>query len=665
METFLTFTFAGLFAGAAYSVAASGVVLTYSTTRVFNLAHGATAMLMAYLYWQLHVGAHMQSLLAALIVMFVFAPIFGIIMQKFVMKGLGDAPVGVSLVVTLGLFVLLIGLAQQFWPSTNGISRSFKQFFGYAGFVIGGKGGYNLSYFYIITILLSGAVAGGLYFLLYRTRTGTAMRAAVDNAELLQLFGSSSDRVQMASWATGTSLAALAGILLVAGNTMDYFGLTFLVMNSFAAALFGRLQSLPMTFAGAMGLGLLTAYFVGYGPHGSVFSNIQASLPIISMLVILIFMPQVRLRVGQVKGILAANVPSGGRSLRSAGGFAVAVVAALPLLSAVNTERFGTALVFAIVMLSLVLLTGYGGYVSLAQLSFVGVGAVVVAKMNTGSPVAVVIAVLVSAAVGALVALPVLRLTGLYLALATLSFGLLMDNLLFGANFMFGFGGSLNAKRMSLFGVSLHNNKVYILFLAVVFALIGVGILAVRRGPIGRLLIAMRDSPAACGTLGLNMQWFRIGLFSASAGIAGLAGALGAGLTGIISAPTFATFQSLLVLLLAVVAGATTITGAFLGGLMLMLLPVIQATVPSLSGAMFLIVGFGAIMLARDPNGLANMFFRAVRSVVPTIPALARFTPAVAGSAPAAEASEPVEATDAGEAPMLVTEGKVAHHGVA
>ena len=127
----------------------------------------------------------------------------------------------------------------------------------------------------------------------------------------------------------------------------------------------------------------------------------------------------------------------------------------MPLLGATNTQRLGIALAYGISMLSLVLLTGYGGYVSLAQLSFVGVGAAVVAKMNTTSPMAVVMAVVIAAAVGALVALPVLRLTGLYLALATLAFGQLMDKLVFQANFMFGFNGSLNAKRMSLFGITL------------------------------------------------------------------------------------------------------------------------------------------------------------------------------------------------------------------
>jgi len=461
----------------------------------------------------------------------------------------------------------------------------------------------------------------------------------------------------MASWAIGSSLAALAGIMLVSVVGLDYYNLTFLVIAAFAAAMLGRLQSLPLTFVGALALGLFQSYAVGYGPQGQLLQGLQTSLPTFMLFVILIFVPQVRLRVGQVKGIVAANVPSGRRALNAAGGFAVVIMLIVPLLSATNTQRLGIALAYGVTMLSLVLLTGYGGYVSLAQLSFVGVGAAVVAKMNTTSPVAVVMAVVVAAAVGALVALPVLRLTGLYLALATLAFGQLMDKLVFQANFMFGFNGSVNAKRMSLFGITLGSptgsSAAYVVLMAVVFAGVGIGILVLRRGPIGRLLIAMRDSQAACGTLGLNMRWFRVGLFSASAGIAGLAGAMLAGLRGSISAQDFQTFQSLLVLLLAVVAGVTTVSGAFLGGVLLMLLPVLQATFPSAAGLVFLVVGFGAIMLGRDPNGLANLFYRTVRTVAPQIPWLQRWQQ---DPAPV----EPVQAELAS-----ITEGQVAGHGAA
>jgi branched-chain amino acid transport system permease protein len=141
----------------------------------------------------------------------------------------------------------------------------------------------------------------------------------------------------------------------------------------------------------------------------------------------------------------------------------------------------------------------------------------------------------------------------------------------------------------------------------------------------------MRDSPAACGTLGLDMRWFRVALFGLSAGMAGLAGGLFAGLRGTIGAADFQLFNSLPLLLLAVVCGVTSVTGAALGGVGLMLLPVLQSSRPELAGLVFAVLGFGAVALGRDPNGLANQLFRVgraldrrfgdrVRSVVPLMP---------------------------------------------
>lgn len=605
MNEFLAYSITGLFTGAAYAIAASGLVLTYTTTRVFNLGHGAISMVMAFIYWQLTVREHVPIALAVVLVLFVIAPLLGVVLERVLMRDLGDAPVSVSLVVTIGLFVFLIGVAQQFWPATA-FRDPVPYFFNSAGFTVGT---FLVSYHNVLTIGLSVVVAGSLYVLLNRTRVGTSMRAVVDNKELLELFGASSRRISMASWAIGSSLAALAGILLVSYVGLDYYNLTFLVINAFAAAMLGRLRSLPLTFVGAVALGLGQAYAVGYLPTTQLFDGFQASLPTFLLFVVLIFVPQVRLRVGQLKGIVSAPVPSASGVLRAGVVLIGAVFAALPMLSATNAERVGFALAYAIVMLSLVLLTGYGGYVSLAQLSFMGIGAAVVAKMHTSSPLAIVVAVLIAAAVGAVVALPVLRLTGLYLALATLAFAFLMDKLVFQANFMFGFNGSLPAQRVEILGLHFGSTDSYLVLMAVTFTLVSAGLLALRRGTIGRLLIAMRDSPAACATLGFNQRWFRVGLFATSAAIAGLAGALFAGLRESATPLDFQAMTGLVLVLLAVVCGVTSMTGALLGGFLLMLLPVLQSQFHTLGGLEFLVIGVGAVSLGRDPNGIANHLF--------------------------------------------------------
>jgi branched-chain amino acid transport system permease protein len=194
--------------------------------------------------------------------------------------------------------------------------------------------------------------------------------------------------------------------------------------------------------------------------------------------------------------------------------------------------------------------------------------------------------------------------------------------------------------------------------MCVVFLVVGLLLLAVRRGPVGRLLIALRDSQTACSTLGLNHRVFRVAVFSASAGIAGLAGALLAGLYRFADPAQFQTLQSLPLLLIAVVAGVTTVSGAFVGGILLMLVPVVQATAPSYSGVVFLVIAGGAILLARDPNGLVNLFFKAARSLAPRVPLPPRLRRVVAGR----RASQSVAAELVADA---VPEPQVAGHGVA
>lgn len=167
----------------------------------------------------------------------------------------------------------------------------------------------------------------------------------------------------------------------------------------------------------------------------------------------------------------------------------------------------------------------------------------------------------------------------------------------------------LDAERLSILGRRIESTDGYVFTMLVFFVLMAILLLVLRRGALGRVLIAMRDSPAACGTLGLDMRWFRVGLFGVSAGMAGLAGALYAGLRGIIGANDFQSFGSLTLLLLAVVFGVTSVTGAALGGVGLMLLPVMQSENPSIAGLIFAVIGFGAVLLGRDPNGLANHMF--------------------------------------------------------
>jgi branched-chain amino acid transport system permease protein len=604
MSSFIAYTLFGLFSGAAYAIAASGLVLTYSTTRVFNVAHGAFGMLLSFVFWDFSVRQGMPRLLALALVLFVVAPVIGWFIARFVARDLGDAPASVSLVVTVALLVLCIGATIQIWPLE---SRTVLPFF--AGHTFG-LGSATITAHQLITVLASVLVAAGLYGLLTRTRIGTAMRASVDNPELLRLFGGKPEQVAALAWMIGISLAGLGGILLVSTVGLDYYALTLLVINAYAAATLGRLTNLPLTFVGAMGLGLLTSYFPGYVHLDGFLAQLQTVLPALFLFAVVVALPQAQLRIGQVKGIVSAPLPSLSRTMGWSGGLLVVVALLAGTLSEANLLVVGRAAAFGIVMLSMVLLTGYGGHISLAQLAFAGVGALTYAKLDEPNLYGLAVSVLVSAAIGALVALPVLRLTGLYLALATLAFASIMDKVVFQADWAFGFNGLLPAGRLSFVGHSVSSTGGYVFLMAVFLVLVAWAVLLLRRGVVGRLLIATRDSAAACGTLGLDVRWFRVGLFALSAGLAGLGGALYAGLRQNIGSGDFIYFNSLLLLLFAVVAGVTSVSGAVIGGVGLTALPELQSSYPSVAGMFFVAIAVFAILLAKEPNGVAGYLFR-------------------------------------------------------
>ena len=622
MSEFLAFTVIGIVAGSTYAIAASGLVLTYATSNVFNIAHGAVGMVMTFLYWEVSVNQGWPVWVALPFVLLVAAPAFGLFLERVMMRRLTDAPVAISLVVTVGLLVACIGAAEVIWPPAG---RNILEFFPGKGVELGSV---RVTVHQIITFAVAGGVALGLYVLLNRTRTGTAMRAVVDNRELLALHGARPSVLSGLSWAMGSSLAALAGILIAPQLTLGYVELTLLVVSAYAAAMVGRLKNLPKTFLGALLLGLLTSYgqwVVQYIPKdvvdssGGLVQGTRVALPTLFLLAVMLVMPHEKLRVGRLSGTTLPRLPSWRKTLVWSGVFLVAVYELTGTLSEADTSRFGQALCLSLIMLSLVLLTGYGGDVSLCQMSFVGVGAIITARTFHGiTPVSVVSAFLVTAAVGVLVAVPALRLRGLYLGLGTMAVAAAMDNMVFPTKllgFKF-FQGSITITRPHL----LRTERAMVMAVAVTFVLTAMVVLAIRRGKYGRFLLASRDSQAACATLGFSTTTVRVLVFAVSAGLAGVAGVLYTGMRVSVGSDDFTYFKSLPILLFAAVAGLTSVSGALLGGLFYGTLPIIADRWPSQAPLAYIVLLGGILALGGNPNGLVHQLFSAGRRVMHRFP---------------------------------------------
>jgi branched-chain amino acid transport system permease protein len=569
-------------------------------------------MFMAFLFWELHVNHGWPTIPAVIVVVFVLAPLFGALVERVLMRGLAGAPATTTMIVTVGLMVALMGVALSLWdPQTP---RQMPKFFGNSGFVIGG---YHATWNDAITMITAIAVAIGLRLLLFRTRIGTAMRAVVDDRNLVSLNGGRPAWISMLAWAIGASTAAMAGILLAPVLSLDVLVLTLLVVNAYAAALVGRLKSLPVTFFGALGLGLLQSYATLLGVKipglSSLLAQIQPALPTIILFVVLLLLPEGRLRTARLAGGTSPRVP---RLLESVGGaiaFVVVAAIAVQFLPGVQLIHTGEGLALGLIMLSLVLLFGYGGQASLCQMSFVGIGAYAAGAFGDGSLFSVVMAVLIAAPIGALVALPAMRLQGLYLALATLAFAVLMDYLVFPR--LFGFNGSKDVTRLHTPFFAFNSDKAYVVLLAVAFGVVGIIVLALRRGRFGRRLSAMRDSPAACTMLGMNIPRTKLAVFTISAALAGFAGALFGGLRQSVGQMDFQMALSLPLLLILTATGVTSVSGALVGGLAFAYLPVILPTDVLGNGGVFMAAGLGAIAISRNPNGAIYRVFERLREL--------------------------------------------------
>ncbi len=617
MEKFLIFTIVGLSLSAIYAIIASGLVLTYTTTGIFNFAHGAIGMLAAFAYWQLRFDWGWPAPVALVVVIGVIAPLFGLLLERVIMRGLSGTSEATKLVVSISLLVGLIGLANIIWEP--GKSRPMSKFFQGQSLDLGVT---TITYQEAITIVVAVLVAVGLRWLLRRTRIGVSMRANVDDRSLTLLNGARPDRIALFSWATGAALAAVGGILIAPSLSLESGSLSLLIINAYAAAIFGRLRSLPLTFVGAIIIGLTEGYLTGYLPgDNSYLAGLRPAAAVIILFIALLLVPNPRLRTrSQLREYFPS--PSRGGTLAVAGSvFALAVVM-VTTLDTGSLISYGPVFSLGIVALSLVPLVGFAGQISLAQLTFGGIGAIAVAHHGVGgSPLGLLLAMVFAGAVGALVALPVARLSGIYLALATAAFAVAMDRWIFNLpDFDIGpvhislFNqNSTSIDALSVFGYRFDTQGRLLLLAAGAFSLSLLVVAALRWSRFGRQLVAMRDSEAACATFGLNLRWPRVGVFALSAAIAGLGGALYGMQLGTVAPARYDLLTGLPIFILVVVGGAGLVGSSLFAGISLFgLLPLTAGLGPIFAKLSTVTIGLTGIGLGRNPSGALPLMSEAV-----------------------------------------------------
>jgi len=469
-----------------------------------------------------------------------------------------------------------------------------------------------------ITIMVAVGLAIGLRILLFRTRIGIAMRAVVDNRDLAALGGARSTVLSSFAWALGCSLAALAGILLAPETAdMSTTTLTFLIITAFAAAVVGRLRSLPLTYLGALILALATHWMGSFLKFSDRWTNVPDALPTIMLFIVLLLLPRAEIqfaRIGQIKRVeRVSSVRDTAIGMLAL--LVVMILACVFVLSSSNpthVSQITVGMCTALVALSLVPLTGWAGQVSLAPLAFAGIGAVAYTRLGGahGSIWAVLLAALVTVPIGALFAFPAMRLQGLYLALATLAFAAMVEDVFYTQPFAIG-PGERSVQGVHIFGINFANSqsphpKPLLILVTVVFGLCGIGVVALRRSAFGRRLVALRDSEAASVTVGVNVLETKLAVFALSAGIAGFAGAFFAMSFGTLNgAQGFQMIAGLPVVLALVIGGVGFVSGALFAGVFGLGLVIIQADwhISLWLGLGYLAPGLAVLGIIQQPSG--------------------------------------------------------------
>jgi ABC-type branched-subunit amino acid transport system permease subunit len=459
----------------------------------------------------------------------------------------------------------------------------------------------------LIVVALALASAGGLAAFFRYSRMGVSMRAVVDDPSLLALAATSPTRVRRLAWGIGSAFAAGSAILIVPSLGLDAGLLTLLVVQAFGAAAIGAFSSLPWTYFGGLVVGIGAALTTKYVAHTAWLAGLPPSFPFLVLFVALVALPKRLLVHGQSERRIVATwrrqVSTRTRTIGYAG--LLALLIAVPFFAGTRQLVYTNGLIFAVVFLSLHLLVRTSGQVSIAHAGFAAVGASTFANLSHGAGlpwlVALLLAGLVTVPVGAVVALPAIRLSGVYLAVATFGFGIILQRIFFQTSIMFGSVGTRIATRPDLPGIDLTTDRgFYFVVLGVVVCMCALTML-VHRSRLGRLLRSLAGSPLALELSGASVNLTKVLVFCISAFMAGIAGALFASLAVHISTSGFDSSNSLLWLAVLVIAGSGEVVPAFIAGAALAVFPsYISSYVSSTTLQNYLPVIFGvsAIFMA-------------------------------------------------------------------
>jgi branched-chain amino acid transport system permease protein len=641
----------GLPPGAVYALVAIGFALTYKTSGVFNFAFGAQAYVSAAMFFKMRVVWEWGIVPSVLISVFVLAPAIGLLLERLIFRSLRTTAALPKLVLTIGLSVAIPSLFDELanykiLPGTTpeGIVNDGNNVF-YDPF---GSYSFNRNELVAMGVALFASIA--LAALFKFTALGLRMRSVVESSRLTELNGIAADRISAFSWALSSLFAGMAGVLIAPRfqtlSAPDFF---HLMVVAIAAAAIGRLVSLPLALFGGLGLGFFIAELNTFLPRWSaqhtwlqpIQDNLTPAIPFVVLFLVLIFLPGIRKARDTGDPLAGVDPPpgiSGGVRLdpkrvlygRIATIVSLGVIGTIVLTRADASWLFivTQAVLMSLIFLSITIITGMAGEISLCQGAFAAIGGFVVFQLSFEHSIppllAAVAGAVTAALVGALLSLPIRRLGGVWTAIATLAFAYFFDAVMVKMTWISGGVSVLQgtvAPRPSLGPIDFDSDKSFLVLSVVALVVITLIVVALQSGTFGKSLAAVRGSEVAAQSIGISPARGRMLAFGISAGIASFGGAMLAMQQENVNYPTnFPPFAALFWVVVVVVLGVRSVKGALWAGAAFSLFdPVllkgeifgwilrspenIPDFFPLSSSWLYILFGLGAIQFAKHPEG--------------------------------------------------------------
>lgn len=629
----LQYLVAGLVLGGIYAIAATGLVVTYQSAGVLNFAFGAMAFTVARFYYFLNTEHSWSIVPAALLAILGLGPALGLLLYGVVFRHLRVCSTLVKVLATIGISVALpatdtVIFGNQTILQAPGLAPLPVRVFNFLGVPV--TLDQVIVYIVVVVLLVSGFV------ILRYTDVGLQIRALVDSPAMTALSGTNPGRMSTAVWAVSSTIAGLVGVLVAPINGLDPGQMSLLMVAAFAAVLAGKLRSLPIAAGVGLGMGVASA-LVQYGlPPASVYTaDLLYAIPFLTMVGFLAYFIIRQGSVAEVTGVGGtldrAIRPHDRQSVQAGRGsgaerfswrpslFAFACLLGLPLLlKGIWIGLLAEGVAYAILFMSFSLVTGEGGMIWLCQATFAGAGGMTAALLAVHDGVPILLGVLI----GGFAAIPfglvigwfTIRMGDLYVALVTLTFGLLVENVVWTRAIFDNNGIGINVTPPQFAA----GDRALVYLAIGAFAVVALVTVNFRRSTTGLGLRAIRSSTIASRSIGISVVQMKLLTAGLAAFVAGIGGGMLAITLGVANTGNYSTLGAEVWLIVLVTQGIRSNVAALFAGLsQTVILGISQVYLPNFFGNFAAIAfGLGAIALIRFPEGVLTMEARQFRSVL-------------------------------------------------